>query len=284
VHYAVPHATAALLAKSMLAEAERPAIVATLHGTDTTLLGADPGYGPAIRHALENVDAVTTVSHFLKAETQRLLGVQRSIDVVHNFFEPKPVTRSREAVRAELGVKPDEVMLLHLSNLRPLKRVDLLLESIAQVRNRSGIKLVVLAGGDFEPYVQRVRDLGLEDRVMVKYSVLDVDNYLNAADLGVFTSETESFCLSILELMAFGVASVSTSVGGIPEVVRSGVEGVLVDAAEPVALGREIQRLIEDPSTRSALGAAGQKKARERFSAAAILPEYLSIYHRVIKR
>src|SRR5512140_1930988 len=118
VHYAVPHATAAILARSMLPEGALPKIVTTLHGTDTTLLGRDPGYGPAIRHALENSDAITAVSEFLRSETQRLLGVQRPIDVIHNFFEPRAATRSRAAVRAELGLREGEAMILHLSNLR----------------------------------------------------------------------------------------------------------------------------------------------------------------------
>src|SRR5271170_5153262 len=107
VHYAVPHATAAILAQSMLPPETRPRLVTTLHGTDTTLLGRDPGYGPAIRHALDRSDAITTVSTFLQRETQRLLAVDRPIDVIHNFFAPRPPRRSREDVRRELGVQDE---------------------------------------------------------------------------------------------------------------------------------------------------------------------------------
>ena len=127
VHYAVPHATAAILARSMLPPELQPRVVTTLHGTDTTLLGRDAGYGPAIKHALKCSDAVTTVSAFLRDETDRLLEIGRSIDVIHNFFEPRPVRRTRDEIRRELGVAESEVMLLHSSNLRPVKRVDLLL-------------------------------------------------------------------------------------------------------------------------------------------------------------
>src|SRR5436190_10012255 len=126
VHYAVPHATAALLARDMLPNGKRLRVVTTLHGTDTTLLGRDSGYGPAIRHALNCSDAVTCVSAFLRTETQRLLDFNGPLDVIHNFFDPRPPQRSREAVRAELGIKDTEVMVLHSSNLRPLKRIDLL--------------------------------------------------------------------------------------------------------------------------------------------------------------
>src|SRR2546421_11393244 len=107
VHYAVPHATAAVLAQSMLPPEQQPRVVTTLHGTDTTLLGRDPGYGPAIRHALRESDAVTAVSGWLRDETQRLLAIDRPIDVIHNFFEPKPPRRSREEVRRELGLKEE---------------------------------------------------------------------------------------------------------------------------------------------------------------------------------
>src|SRR6185503_13173257 len=108
VHYAVPHATAAILARSMLPEGKRPRVVTTLHGTDTTLLGRDAGYGPAIRHALNCSDAVTAVSYFLKTESQRLLDFSGPVDVIHNFFEPRPAQRSREEVRCELGLKDNE--------------------------------------------------------------------------------------------------------------------------------------------------------------------------------
>src|ERR1700722_3429589 len=124
VHSAVPHATAAILAQSMLPPDQQPRVVTTLHGTDTTLLGRDPGYGPAIRYALARSDAITTVSTFLQRETQRLLAVDRPIEVIYNFFAPRPPRRSREDVRRELGVQ-DEVLILHSSNLRPLKRIDL---------------------------------------------------------------------------------------------------------------------------------------------------------------
>src|ERR1035438_9317269 len=174
VHYAVPHATAAILARSMLPSAQQPRVVTTLHGTDTTLLGADPGYGPAIHHALTHSDAVTTVSYFLKQETQRVLGFDGPMEVIHNFFEPRPARRSREAVRRELGLR-DEAMILHSSNLRPVKRIDLLLETAARIQPRESFKLVILAGGNFAPFVPEVRRLGLEDRVIVRENVTDIE-------------------------------------------------------------------------------------------------------------
>src|ERR1700753_4340709 len=116
VHYAVPHATAAILAQSMLPPEQQPRVVTTLHGTDSTLLGCDPGYGPAIHHALTRSDAVTTVSEFLKQETQRVLGFDGPMEVIHNFFEPRLPQRSREEMRHELGLR-DQLLVLHSSNL-----------------------------------------------------------------------------------------------------------------------------------------------------------------------
>jgi len=281
VHYAVPHATAAILARAMLPPEQQPRVVTTLHGTDTTLLGSDPGYGPAIHHALTQSDAVTVVSEFLKQETQRVLGFNGPLEVIHNFFAPRPARRSREEVRRELGVADNEVMIIHSSNLRPVKRIDLLLESVARVRPRDSFKLVVLAGGSFEPYLKDVQRLGLKDRVIARENVNAIEDYLQAADLGFFTSETESFCLSILEAMYFGCPSVARRAGGIPEVVEDNVSGILVPSDNPDALARAIESLIQDPKRRTTMGQAAQRRAREHFSAEAIVPRYEALYRRV---
>jgi len=280
VHYAVPHATAAILAQSMLAPGRAPRVVTTLHGTDTTLLGRDAGYGPAIRYALDRSDAVTTVSAFLEKETRDLLAVTRPIDVIHNFFEPKRAKRSRAEVRREVGIG-SEVMLLHLSNLRPMKRIDVLLDSVALIRPRESFKLVILAGADFSPYAARVHELGLADRVIVREHVSDIEDYLQAADIGLFTSDMESFCLSLLEAMSFGCPSVATAVGGIPEVAESGISGLLAAPGDPKAVAALAERLIADPPLRARLGAAAKTRARDLFSADVIVSQYEALYRRV---
>ncbi len=280
VHYAVPHATAAILARSMLPEGQRPRIVTTLHGTDSTLLGRDPGYGPAIRHALAASDAVTVVSDYLREETRQVLGIERPIDVVHNFYKPRAPEWSREEVRRELGVGT-QVLVLHSSNLRPVKRIDVLLEAAARVRPRDSFRLLILAGEDFNPFAADVHRLGLEGQVIVLERVTDIEDYLQAADLGLFASDSESFCLSILEAMSFGRPCVATDVGGIPEVVEDGVSGLLVAPGDASALARGLELLIADPARRSAMGAVAQRTARERFSAEVIVPRYEAVYRRV---
>jgi N-acetyl-alpha-D-glucosaminyl L-malate synthase BshA len=281
VHYAVPHATAAMLAMSMLPPAQRPRVIVTLHGTDVMLLGSDAGYGPAIRHALEKADAVTTVSHFLQGQVRTHLGYTGAVEVIPNFFAPHPAARSRDGVRAELGLAPGEAMLLHSSNLRPVKRIDLLLQTVAQIRPRESFKLVILAGGDFAPFAAEATRLGIADRIVVREKVTAIEDYLAAADLGLFTSELESFCLSILESMTFGCPSAAFAVGGIPEVVESGQSGVLVPFGDTIALARAVEALLANPARRTALGTAGRTRATALFSAGRIVSQYEAFYRRV---
>lgn len=280
-HYALPHAVAAVLAASLLPEEQRPRVVATLHGTDTTLLGREPAYAPAIRHVLDRADGLTAVSDYLRQETRRLLAVERTIETIHNFFEPRPPGRSAADVRAELGLGSQKV-LVHLSNLRPVKRIGLLLETFARLRSREDCRLLVLAGGDFSRWWPEVRRLGLAETVIVRENVVAVEDYLQVADLGLFTSASESFCLSLLEAMALGCPSVATAVGGIPEVVEHGVSGVLVPSSDPDVLAREVDALLEDGTRRKGLGTAARRRAQEAFSAARIVPQYEAFYRRVL--
>lgn len=281
VHYAVPHATAAILAREMLHAERRLKIVTTLHGTDTTLLGRDPGYGPAIAHALEQSDAITTVSEFMRGETQRLLGVQRPIEVIHNFFEPHAAKSPRADMRAAIGLAEGEAMVLHASNLRPLKRLDLLVDVVARLKPRLPFKLVVLAGGNPAPLLAEAERRGVADRIVIRERVSDIEGYLAAADAGLFTSQVESFCLSILELMSAGRPSVAFAVGGIPEVVTSGVHGLLVPFPDTDAMAAALESILCDSARRTALGNAARIGAREKFSAAAIVPRYEAVYRRI---
>jgi N-acetyl-alpha-D-glucosaminyl L-malate synthase BshA len=282
VHYAVPHATAAILARAMLPAERQPRVVTTLHGTDTSLLGSDPGYAPAIRYALSRSDAVTAVSESLASETRRVLGFAGPIDVIHNFFAPRAPRRTPEEVRRELGLG-EELVILHSSNLRPGKRIDLLLEAVARVRPLRDFKLLVLAGEEFSPYADMVKRLGLTGRVIVREKVNAIEDYLQIGDLGLFTSDTESFCLSILEAMCFGCPSVSTRVGGIPEVVEHDRSGVLVPAGDADALAGAVQALIEDAPRRTALGRAARARAQALFSAEVIVPRYEALYRRLCR-
>jgi L-malate glycosyltransferase len=280
VHYAIPHATAAILARAMLPAEHPMRVITTLHGTDTTLLGYDSAYAPALHHALKNSDAVTAVSNFLKDETRRALQFDGPLEVIYNFSKPRAATRSREEIRAELGLR-DEVLLFHASNLRPLKRIDLLLETVARIQPRESFKLLILAGDDFAPFAAEVRRLQLADRIIVREKITSVEDYLPAADLGIFTSDAESFCLGILEGMYFGCPAIARRVGGIPEVIADGVTGKIVDSNNPNVLARAAEELIANPEVRLAFGQASRARAGELFSAETIVPQYENLYQRV---
>ena len=282
--HAVPHATAAILALSMLDASQRPRVVTTLHGTDTTLLGSHPAYGPAIRHALEKSGAVTAVSNFLEQETRRLLQVTRPIDVIYNFVSPTPAQHSRAESRANLGIGEGETLLIHASNLRAIKRIDLLLQAVALIKQRESFRLLILAGESFAPFDTEVRRLNIEDRIIVRERIQNVEEYYSAADVGVVTSDSESFCLSILEGMFYECPSVSTRVGGIPEVIRSDSTGLLVSPGDAEALARGISELIANPERRQAMGRAAKRFAESHFTADNIVPAYERLYYREIRK
>jgi N-acetyl-alpha-D-glucosaminyl L-malate synthase BshA len=277
-HYAVPHALAACLASQMLGPSA-PCLVTTLHGTDTTLLGQDPDYRTAIEHALVRSDAVTAVSESLRNQTQETFSLKRSIDVIPNFFTPNNPKRSRDEVRRDLGIK-DEFLVLHMSSLRPVKRIDLLLRIIATSKNRERIRLFILAGGPFDPYEPLIDELGIRDVVIVRQNTAVVDEYLEAADAGLYTSEYESFGLSILETMFYGKPVVAFRAGGIPEVL--GESYPLTSFGDVPAAAAALDALVESPTAARELGERNRTRAREKFSADRIVPRYETLYRRVI--
>ncbi len=283
VHYAVPHATAAYLAVQMLggAVARAPKIVTTLHGTDTTLLGQDPSYRPAIEHALSHSDAITTVSESLRQETVATFQLEQPVEVIRNFFVPSGRMRSREEIRRELGLTNDEFLVVHISNVRPLKRIDLLLQSFAAARSARPLRLLVLAGGSFAPYETMLDQLGLRDRVTVKEQVREVEEYLNAADAGLYSSESESFGLSILETLFHGKPVVAFRVGGISEVMVDGENGFLHPFGDVAAMARSIGSLADSPGDAGRMGAAGRERAEALFTADQIVPQYEALYRRI---
>jgi N-acetyl-alpha-D-glucosaminyl L-malate synthase BshA len=278
VHYAVPHATAAFLAREMIGDSA-PKVVTTLHGTDTTLLGPNPQYRAAIEHALLHSDAVTTVSESLRRQTAGTFQLRKEIQVIPNFFTPSAPTKSRDEVRGELRVS-DEFLVVHMSNLRPVKRIDLLLEAISRTSNRDRIRLLILAGGPFAPYEPLVDKLGLRDCVIVREDAAAVENYLPAADAGLYTSENESFGLSILETLFFGKPVVAFRIGGIPEVV--GDTAYLHEFGDTAAMASSLDALVDSPEVARQMGERGRARAEKQFTAARIVPQYEAVYRQIM--
>jgi len=281
VHYAVPHATAAFLATEMIG-AGAPKVVTTLHGTDTTLLGPNPQYRAAIEHALIHSDAVTTVSESLRRQTEETFRLREKIRVIPNFFTPNPSTKGREEVRRELGISDREFLVAHMSNLRPTKRVDLLLRVVAAAAHRDRIRVLILAGASFAPFHALVDELGLREKVIVKEDAAVVEDFLPASDVGLYTSENESFGLSILETMFFGKPVVAFRIGGIPEVV--GDTASLHEFGDIHAMAASLDALIDSPATAKELGERGRERAQTLFTAARVVPQYEELYRRVTGR
>jgi len=219
------------------------------------------------------------VSESLRNQTQEIFRLKRPIEVIPNFFTPNKPKRSREEVRHNLGVI-DKFLVLHMSNLRPVKRIDLLLRTIAMSKNRARLRLLILAGGPFEPYESLLNELALRDRVIVRQNTAVVEEYLEAADAGLYTSEYESFGLSILETAFYGKPVVAFRVGGIPEVI--GDSCPTYPFGDVNAAAAALDALIESPNLARELGKRSRARVLERFSADRIVPRYEALYRRTI--
>jgi N-acetyl-alpha-D-glucosaminyl L-malate synthase BshA len=279
VHYAVPHATAAFLATEMIG-AGAPKVITTLHGTDTTLLGPNPQYRAAIEHALIHSHAVTTVSESLRRQTEDIFQLRDQIAVIPNFFTPNRPRRSREEVRKELGIKDGDFLVIHMSNLRPTKRIDLLLRVIAAAGRRDRIRLLILAGAPFAPFQPLVDDLGLRANVIVKEDAAVVEDFLPASDAGLYTSENESFGLSVLETMFFEKPVIAFAIGGIPEVL--GDEAYLHEFGDVAAMAGSLDSLVDSPDAARNIGARLRERAGGLFTAGRVVPLYQAVYRRVL--
>src|SRR5437764_282138 len=281
VHYAVPHATAAFLAAEMIGAAA-PKVVTTLHGTDTTLLGPNPQYRAAIEHALIHSDAVTTVSESLRRQTEEIFRLRDEITVIPNFFTPNHAGKSRDEVRRDLGIDDRQFLLVHMSNLRSTKRIDLLLGVIAAAAHRDRIRLLILAGAPFAPFRGLVDELDLRDNVIVREDAAVVEDFLPASDAGLYTSENESFGLSILETMFFEKPVVAFRIGGIPEVV--GETGYLHEFGDVAGMAASLDAVIESPQAAQLAGARARARAGQIFTADRVVPRDEALYRRVLSR
>lgn len=287
VHYAVPHATAAVLARNICQCQTEPCktkVVTTLHGTDITLVGRDPSLHAIVQYSIEESCGVTAVSQYLKNETYKVFPIKKEIEVIYNFYAPKAVTKSREVMRRSLGLSEDDVLAIHLSNLRPVKRIPDLLHVFARALSlNQHFKLLVLAGSSWTPFESLVRELNIADRVLVKENVRSIENYLSAADVGLYTSEDETFGMGILETMSMGLPVVSTNAGGVPEVVEDDTTGILKPVGDIEGIAEAVVGLSHDTSLRRRLGDHARERAESLFSADKIVAQYEEYYRGIIR-
>ena len=299
VHYAVPHATSAYLARQILGP-EAPRIVTTLHGTDITLVGSDPSFLPITRFSIMESDGVTTPSAYLRQATYDRLDVPDTlpIEVIPNFidterFAPLPEGAARRrplelcpslSRAGEEGGQPPAV-LVHVSNFRPLKRVDDVVRIFAEVaRVRPAVLLLVGDGPERSRVEALVRQLGLGNRVAFMGKMLSFVELLQASDVFLLPSETESFGLAALEAMSCGVPVVASDVAGIPEVVTEGEVGYLAPVGDVAAMADRVLRLLSDPALHRRFSQAARRRAVEQYFTDPLIDRYEDHYLRVLAR
>jgi N-acetyl-alpha-D-glucosaminyl L-malate synthase BshA len=283
VHYAVPNAVSAVLAREILAP-QPLKVVTTLHGTDITLVGNDPNYLETTRFGIVESDAVTAVSHALKEATIRQLGISPDIDVVPNFINPQRFQEIEKANGAHRWRAAGEKLLVHISNFRPVKRVHDVVEVFCRVHAKVPSRLLLVGDGPDRPKVEQLaRDCGVIDAVTFIGSVPLVEETLVGADLFLLPSETESFGLAALEALSCEVPVIATSVGGLPEVVRHGENGYLFPVGDVDAMAAAAIDLLEDESRLRRFGIAGRQWTLENFNEEDMVRQYRRIYRRVLE-
>ena len=285
VHYAVPNAVSAILAREIVAPRPLP-VVTTLHGTDVTLVGNDPSYLETTRWAVITSDAVTAVSEWLKRKTVEQLCVEETpIEVIPNFIEPERYEAVRHLPGARRWARPGEKILIHVSNFRPVKRVMDVLEVYLRVREKMPARLLFLGDGPDRAKVEsRCREAGCWDGVVFLGNHPAVEEILNGADLFLLPSAGESFGLAALEAMACEVPVIAADAGGVPEVIEEGVDGLLFPVGDVEGMARGAIELLSDPERHRAFARRGRERAVARFSEDAIVARYRALYERVLAR
>jgi N-acetyl-alpha-D-glucosaminyl L-malate synthase BshA len=286
-HYAVPHATAAYLAGQILQaghDVPPTVTVTTLHGTDITLVGSDASYKQVVGFSIEQSAGVTAVSESLREDTIRTLGIRRPIHVIPNFLNPDEFRRRPDPSFAA-SLSPDGgPIVMHSSNFRPVKRVDVVYDVFRRAAERTHAVLVLIGDGPDRAALQaRVHDDGLADRVRFAGEQADLPRWLSVADVFLLPSAQESFGMAALEAMACEVPVVASRVGGLPEVVEDGVCGFLRDLDDIEGMAKAAISLLSDPVVHKRFAQAGLRRVRRHFCAGRVVPQYEAYYQEIIQ-
>ena len=281
VHYAIPHAIAGFLAQQMLG-AGAPKLITTLHGTDVTLVGQDRSFFEITRFGIDRSDGVTAVSRFLRQMTLDEFQIKNGIEVIYNFIDLAAYCPTRAYKDRAAFARPDERILLHVSNFRPVKRVLDVVRILERVnRDVPSVLLMVGEGPERSSAQALARRLGLQDRVRFLGTQESVQELAAMADVFLLPSELESFGLSALEAMACGVPVVGSDSGGLPEVVKDGETGYLLPVGEVEAMASRVIDILRDEERRGRMGAAGRRRAEELFGADRIETQYERYYEKI---
>lgn len=279
VHYAIPHAVSAYLAKKLCGEL-RPRVVTTLHGTDITLIGSDSSFLPVTRFSIQKSDCVTAVSRYLKGKTEEIVGTSRPIEVVHNFINTTGFRRN-PSPRTE---KPDGKVVIHISNFRPVKRIGDVVNVFARIRKEMKSVLLLVGDGPERAKAERLSDdLAISESVRFLGSRGPIQDLLSLSDLMLFPSERESFGLAALEAMACEVPVVGTDSGGLPEVVVDGETGRLCDIGDVDCMAECSVEILKDEDKRKYMGKKARERAVQFFDSRLIVPRYEELYRNVLR-
>ena len=287
VHYAIPHATSAVLARQILEEqGVTVPIVTTLHGTDITIVGQDPSFAPVVTYSINQSDGVTTVSDFLRQETFDAFGIKNEIEVIPNFIDTARFHRlNKEHFKQALCPNGEKVMV-HVSNFRPIKNATHVVEVFHRLR-REGlpVKLLMVGDGpDRAPSEHLARELGVHDDVRFLGKQDPVEEILSIADVFMMPSGSESFGLAALEAMACSVPAICSDIGGLPELIGDSAGGCLCPLGDIDAFTECAHRILTDDELQAHMAEAARARAVDTFDVHTIIPHYEAYYERVRNR
>lgn len=282
VHYAIPHAICAILAKQMVGEKLK--IVTTLHGTDITVLGYDPSLRGMIQFGIEKSDAVTAVSNDLVKETNRLISTNKQIHTVYNFIDHRMYyKKSRDELKREYDIKQNEKVIIHVSNFRNVKRVPDVVRSFALISEKIDAKLLLLGDGpEYSTVCQLIKDLGLKQKVLMLGNQKQVADFLSISDLMMLLSEKESFGLVLLEAMACRVPVIGTDAGGIPEVIEDGKNGFICPIGDIRMIAERALEILLHDELQDEMAENAFHRANTYFNQETIIAQYEDIYYQTL--
>jgi N-acetyl-alpha-D-glucosaminyl L-malate synthase BshA len=285
VHYAIPHASAAFMARQILnSQGIKIPFVTTLHGTDITLVGKDPSFEPVITFCLNESDAVTAVSNSLRNDTYKHFYTEREISVIPNFIAVNNKQPEKNLDLRRRYASDDESILCHISNFRKVKRVKDVLRVFAKVNNRKSSRILLVGDGPERYSIEELcRELNLGDRVIFLGKVRDTRQVLELADLFLLPSDTESFGLAALEAMAVGVPVISSNTGGIPEVNVHGVTGFLSNVGDIDDMAKNTLHILRDDLTLNTFRKNAIERTKE-FDIEKIVKQYEDLYYKVLNK
>jgi N-acetyl-alpha-D-glucosaminyl L-malate synthase BshA len=283
VHYAIPHAISAYLARQMLPPEKTIRIVTTLHGTDITLVGAEKAYSEITRFGLRNSDGVTTVSEWLKRETEKAFPVEREIRVIPNFVDIDRFSPGEDPAHRARFARPDEKLIVHASNFRPVKRIQDVVACFALVCEKMPARLVLVGDGPELPRAaEQAAELGIRKLVIFAGQQEAIEGLLRVADAFLLPSEFESFGLAALEALSSGTPVVGTAQGGLPEVVTTGVNGHLCGVGDPQCMAEFLVDLLKDPERHRAYRIAARESVVSRYSEPDVVSLYEKFYEEIL--